>query len=91
MQILLDVFLIYRVCKLLMQDDCPYEVCAKFRDFIGINYDEQSEPYSDNELGKLFLCIWCLSLWVALVYTKMDIKKALAYSGMVGFIDGISK
>lgn len=87
MQVLIDIFAIYRLCKLLMQDDCPYELCAKFRDYIGIQYNEYGNKYSHNEFGKLFLCIWCLSLWISLLWTKGNIKKSLAYSGVVGFLD----
>lgn len=76
----IEVLATWRICSLLISEDCPFEVCARFRDEIGISYDAQSQPIASNEFAKLFTCIWCLSFWVGLILARGDVKRALALS-----------
>ncbi len=60
----------FRFTILLSQEDGPGDVIATFRRKIGIEKMLQGEELvvtSNTILGKLFLCPYCLSGWVALV------------------------
>lgn len=59
----------WRMSSMLAREDGPDDVLHKLRYHLGVRYDEFSEPYSDKMFGKLVLCMWCSSLWVAFVYT----------------------
>jgi len=75
-----EILATWRLCRLLMREDCPYEICVKFRDWIGISYNERNEPLASNEFAQLFLCIYCLSVWVGFFMAKGNIKRGLAIS-----------
>ena len=66
---------VFRVSLLLVEERGPYDIFGKLRARLGIKYDQNSFPYVTYrnglrmELGELFLCIWCLSVWVGLAWT----------------------
>lgn len=92
MSYVVNALAIFRLTRLLMLDDCPYELCAKLRDEIGIAYTSHNRAYGKNEIAKVFLCHYCLSFWVGLFVARGNIKEALAYSGasalMFKWVDG---
>lgn len=57
----------WRITSLLVDETGPYDVFTKFRDSIGIEYNEFSRRIPKNEFAKMFNCFWCCSIWVALV------------------------
>lgn len=71
----------YRLSILLIHDDGPWAIIARFRDLIGVGYDEYSQPLPRNELAKLFTCIYCLSFWVGQLMAWGDPLEGLALSG----------
>lgn len=57
----------WRIASLLVDEAGPLDVFEKLRVVVGIKYDEKNEPYASNELSKQFMCIWCMSLYVAIL------------------------
>lgn len=80
-KLLLGILATWRLTKLLKEERGPYEILARLRQWVGVRYDVYSTAYSDNELGRAFLCFWCLSLWIALVLGRGKVMETLAYSG----------
>lgn len=78
----------WRITHLLVSEDAPYSLAARFRNYIGIRYDINSKRVADNELAKLFMCVWCLSIWAgwALALTvrprSMFVARGFAYSAV---------
>lgn len=68
-QFLILILTIWRLCVLLMRDNLPFSLMAKFRDRIGIDYDAYGEAYGKNEFAKIFVCIYCMSIWIALPFS----------------------
>lgn len=81
MKLFIKILAVYRLCILLIDDDCPYEACSKLRDFVGVRYTMHGERAATNELAKLFNCPYCLSLWLGLIVSKFKPLEALAISG----------
>jgi hypothetical protein len=62
----------YRLTLLIHEEAGPWDIFGKLRDRIGIRYDERSNRVATNELAKMVLCPYCLSIWVAFgVFTFM--------------------
>jgi hypothetical protein len=61
----------WRISSLLTNEDehGPYEILDKIRWLAGIAYDEKGYPYADNEFAKLFMCLWCMSIWIGIIQT----------------------
>ena len=55
----------WRLSSLFVQEEGPLFIFVKFRHFVGIRWNEVGEEYAENFVGKLFLCVWCLSVWMA--------------------------
>lgn len=51
----------WRVTSLLVKEPGPYRVFARLR-----------EHHRDNEIGKALECVWCTSVWVAIVIVLLD-------------------
>jgi hypothetical protein len=58
---------VWRLSSLIVNEDGPFEVFAKFRDFSGVRYDSFSKPYGKNQFANLITCVWCTSVWVGLL------------------------
>lgn len=56
----------WRISNLLVDEVGPFGVLALFRHRVGIRHDEHSQPYATNELAELFLCVYCLSVWLGI-------------------------
>lgn len=54
----------WRLTSLLVKEDGPWDVFARFRSWVGVRFNAQSEPYGDTFLGSLLVCVWCTSVWV---------------------------
>lgn len=78
----------WRITHLLVSEDAPYSLAARFRNYIGIRYDMNSKRVAGNELAKLFMCVWCLSVWVGWVLAllvrprSIFLARGLAYSAV---------
>jgi hypothetical protein len=58
---------VWRISSLLVNEDGPAYIFGKLRTRVGIRFNHYSQPYAENDLAELFLCVWCLSVWVGLV------------------------
>jgi len=58
----------WRVAFLLVEEDGPFELGDKLRHLVGVRHDVYSNRYSERELGKLFLCVKCMSIWLAVLF-----------------------
>ena len=63
----------WRIASLLAYEDGPYNILVKFRFKLGIGYDEYANQVGTSMIAKLFMCVWCLSLWVGLIVTLLYI------------------
>lgn len=55
---------VWRISALLVIEDGPFDIFARFRRFIGVRYRENNTAYGTNVIAQLFTCVWCLSIWV---------------------------
>jgi hypothetical protein len=46
-----------------------YEIFDRFRYWIGIRQIMGTEREGQNEIAKLFMCLWCLSIWIGIIQT----------------------
>jgi len=67
--LLILILATWRISSLLVNEDGPYSVLEKMRHRLGVRYDEHSERYGENVVAEALTCIWCTSIWVALVIT----------------------
>ena len=54
----------WRVSSMLVDEAGPGDVFVKFRAKIGVSYDAFSNRVGTNLFSSLFLCVWCMSVWV---------------------------
>lgn len=64
---LLYSLVVWRVSSLLTHERGPFDVFGKLRDRLGIYYDEASQCQGRNEVARALCCLWCTSVWVALI------------------------
>lgn len=96
-EILLSSLAVWRISSLLVREDGPGDVFAKLRTITGVRYDEYSSPYGTNFLSSLLSCVWCTSVWVALIVAILEnpknifkfIRKAMALSAIAIFVDEV--
>ena len=59
----------WRVTSLLVSEDGPWFMFAKFRIGVGVRYDSDTlQPVADNVWASALLCMWCLSFWVGMFW-----------------------
>ena len=88
----ISILATWRITNLLVAEGGPGDVLARFRDRIGVAYDESSRPYGRNLFAQAFTCIWCLSIWIGwvialLTYPQRWVLHGLAYSAGAIAID----
>jgi hypothetical protein len=54
----------WRVSSMLVDEAGPGDVFVKLRAKIGVSYNAFSERVAANPVASLFLCVWCMSVWV---------------------------
>jgi len=54
----------WRLSSLLVYEDGPYAIFARFRHFAGIEYDEYSNVVTKNVFAEMINCIHCSSCWI---------------------------
>ena len=87
----------WRITSLLVYEDGPKDIFARFRYLIGVRYDDRSEAYGDNQFAKAFTCLWCLSpyvgailvvlwlLWAGIIYLYLPLALSAAAIMIEGF------
>ena len=61
----------WRVSSLLVFEEGPFLILSRIRNLAGVYYDEYSEPQGKNVVSRALLCVWCISLWVAIGFTVL--------------------
>ncbi len=62
----------WRISSLLVdpEDDGPWDMFGKFRQLMGVKYDEQTGIYyGRNFIAQALLCVWCSSVYVGTAFT----------------------
>ncbi|MEO8608909.1 MAG: hypothetical protein ABI690_13540 [Chloroflexota bacterium] len=62
--ILIATFLVYRITFMLNSEEGPGQVFRKFRQWVGVQYDEHNHPTATNWRAEAVLCFYCLSIWI---------------------------
>jgi len=62
-------FVVWRVTSLVIDEDGPLDIFLRFRNFVGVKFDEFSKPYGENFLSSLLSCFWCSSVWVSMAFS----------------------
>lgn len=57
----------WRLTSLIVQEDGPFDIFIKIRLWLGVAYDQNSQPYGKNVIARGILCMWCASVWVSFV------------------------
>lgn len=94
---LVDLFVLilatFRISNLFVSESGPYNIFGKFRKFVGIieievdNGEIVNEVLdSNNEIGKLFSCLWCLSIYVSFILMFIPKKLLLPFAISAGAI-----
>lgn len=63
-------FATWNISSLLVREEGPFHVFAKLRHRLGIETSAEGMNYAldpNSAIAELFLCIWCMSRWVALI------------------------
>lgn len=85
----------WRISHLLVHERAPFALLSRFRRAIGIRANAHNELEASNELAELFLCTFCLSIWigwgVALAhYRTWDfVVYGLAYSAVACVLERV--
>lgn len=58
--------MVWRVSALLTAERGVFDLLGKFRDFVGVYYDEHSQCQGRNELAQALCCLRCTSFWLGL-------------------------
>jgi len=59
----------WRISNLIVDEDGPWDILAKFRKFVGVFYDERSVRQGGNIIANAMVCVWCISIWIAAFIT----------------------
>jgi hypothetical protein len=91
---LLYALAVWRISSILVHEAAPYELASKLRRAVGVRHDERGNVYAHSEFGKLFTCVWCMSVWVgwllAFVRDKRGfIVRGFAYSAVAIVIERV--
>lgn len=81
MILLLLILATWRLTALLILEDGPFRIFTNLRDAVGAGLmDDDDCPLT--QLGGLFSCFWCMSVWVAtgLVIVAAPLLPALCFS-----------
>ena len=58
----------WRIASLLTYEDGPFEILERLRLMLGVKHTDYGR-YSNNELARGILCLWCNSVWVGGLFT----------------------
>lgn len=77
---LLSTLAVWRVTRMLITEAGPGDIFTRLRDIIGVEFDITGKPNPLNVFASGYMCFFCLSVWVGLVFGLGRIRDALAYS-----------
>lgn len=55
----------WRMTSLMVSEDGPWDILARFRSWIGVYYDARSVACGKNVIAQALTCEWCCSVWVS--------------------------
>lgn len=84
----LAILVCWRLSYLIVYEDGPLELVARFRYAIGIRYDEYNQRRTSNELAKLFNCMFCTSVWVGWLVALVVYREPVAFWYGLGYSGG---
>jgi hypothetical protein len=58
----------WRLASLFAREAGPFDIFAKFRKFVGVYYNEKSEPCGSNVVSTGIICTWCNSVWFGMFW-----------------------
>lgn len=62
--IVIAALLVYRITFMLNSEEGPGHVFKKFRQWVGVQYDDHDRPKATNWRAEAVLCFYCLSIWI---------------------------
>lgn len=82
---IIDVMFVFRAASLLTYrsdpygvshwyEPGPYGILERLRTLIGMHFDEKGRAFPENqpnELAKVFICMWCSSVWIGVIYAVL--------------------
>jgi len=101
-ELLIGGLAVWRISALLAYERGPFAIFVKFRSLIGISHFDDGTPVTDGihgELANLFVCVWCLSPWIGLVWfgsfalwpaTTMIASSILALSSLAILVERVN-
>lgn len=58
----------WRLASFLVHEDGPFEIFARFRSVVGVQYAPDGLAIGTNWFAKGVSCVWCLTVWIAFVW-----------------------
>lgn len=91
---LINALATWRISHLLVYEPAPFSLASKLRRAAGVRYDVNSNAFSDTELGKLFACVWCMSVHVGWLVALLSRRRrwwlvGLAYSAVAIIVEKV--
>lgn len=74
----------YRLTVMLNSEIGPGRIFVRFRTWIGITFDERSNPVATNWRAEAVLCFYCLSMWISTL-----VVAALVLGAFLHVLEGI--
>jgi hypothetical protein len=75
MNLLILILATWRISSLLSnpEERGPWSVCDRLRHLAGVHIDDAGNAYGTNELARAMTCPWCISIWLGVAWTVLDI------------------
>lgn len=91
MQFIIYGLAVWRVSSLLVHEQGPFNVFTRIRGLAGIQHDVDGNVWiiPNRFLAQVLSCVWCVSLWVSLVFIFEGISTVLALSAMAILIERV--
>ncbi len=70
LELVVSALATWRIASLLATEQGPWDMFGKIRATLGVYYHAEGSlmPYADNVFGKAVICVWCSSVWIALLF-----------------------
>lgn len=62
----------WRITRLLLTENGPFRLLRKFRERFGVVYAQDDDTQIVSFKYEIFLCMWCMSIWVGLALTLLQ-------------------
>jgi hypothetical protein len=67
----------WRIASLLARETGPFGIFTKLREVVGVKWKEEKGeliPYGENVISEAILCVWCSSVWIALILVLLTVR-----------------